>query len=539
MRILGGIGLLFLTLSVAGQQAPDFKPVAEIFKTSEKIVVNAPFSADAIGESVQFMFDGNKITRTVKTQLFRDSQGRFRRDDLPNPVGIGSFVEIPPRMLIFDPVAGFRFSLDPKAKVAHQFSLKSDKIELKKPGEFRIGRNQQLKQLSGQKDDLQERRQRVKEQGREIEKKQQEAEAELSVSKNQKETFENQIRGFEQRLGEVKAQQERLKKRHNTLESRKDGNKKLPPEVESELQSIDKEDEALSQEEAELEVDHEDFKNKLQNVERKIQGLENQKDRLKTREQENKKQLQQIEQDLVEIEKRRQDLLNQKNEPLADENKDSAVNEDKRETSDNHTVKLSGGTATLESSASSSNSSEPSVIVSVDGVEQNKSTDRKTVNVSTEVPEAPQTKNERKPAVKALKGVDPRPSGSDKVKPVNVSEGNEPRALAGDNVKYELLGTRKIEGLEAQGERSTLTFPAGAIGNDRAFDIVYERWYSKDLQMIIFSKYSDPRFGEQTYRLTNIKRAEPAGEVFKVPADYKLVFSPDVKITPPGKKKTD
>jgi hypothetical protein len=34
------------------------------------------------------------------------------------------------------------------------------------------------------------------------------------------------------------------------------------------------------------------------------------------------------------------------------------------------------------------------------------------------------------------------------------------------------------------------------------------------------SKRSDPQFGETTYTLTNIQRAEPAAALFAVPSDY-------------------
>jgi len=38
---------------------------------------------------------------------------------------------------------------------------------------------------------------------------------------------------------------------------------------------------------------------------------------------------------------------------------------------------------------------------------------------------------------------------------------------------------------------------------------VNERWYSDDLQMVVKSSNSDPRFGTTTYELTDINRAEP------------------------------
>ena len=89
--------------------------------------------------------------------------------------------------------------------------------------------------------------------------------------------------------------------------------------------------------------------------------------------------------------------------------------------------------------------------------------------------------------------------------------------------KTESLGTRDIEGVTAEGTRSITTVPAGAIGNERPIETVYERWYSKELQLIVLSKHTDPRFGEQTYRLTNINRSEPDRSLFTPPADYKIV----------------
>jgi hypothetical protein len=89
-----------------------------------------------------------------------------------------------------------------------------------------------------------------------------------------------------------------------------------------------------------------------------------------------------------------------------------------------------------------------------------------------------------------------------------------------DNEVTEQLGKQSIEGVEAEGTRTTVTIPAGEIGNDRAIEIVSERWYSPELQMVVMTRHSDPRSGETTYRLTNINRTEPAKSFFEVPADY-------------------
>jgi hypothetical protein len=94
------------------------------------------------------------------------------------------------------------------------------------------------------------------------------------------------------------------------------------------------------------------------------------------------------------------------------------------------------------------------------------------------------------------------------------------RPPSSSQAKTESLGTKTIEGVEAEGTRSTLTIPAGQIGNDQPLEIVSERWYSPELQVVVVSKHTDPRIGEHVYRLTNISRSEPAKALFDVPADY-------------------
>ena len=91
---------------------------------------------------------------------------------------------------------------------------------------------------------------------------------------------------------------------------------------------------------------------------------------------------------------------------------------------------------------------------------------------------------------------------------------------ADGTVKKESLGTQAINGVNAEGTRITHTIPAGQIGNDKPIQIVFERWYSPDLQIVVKSTRSDPRFGTTTYALTNVQRAEPSAALFTVPSDY-------------------
>jgi hypothetical protein len=82
------------------------------------------------------------------------------------------------------------------------------------------------------------------------------------------------------------------------------------------------------------------------------------------------------------------------------------------------------------------------------------------------------------------------------------------------------LGTRVINGVNAEGTRTTHTIAAGEIGNSAAIQIVSERWYSPDLQTVVQSTRTDPRFGTTTFSLSNLQKAEPAATLFAVPADY-------------------
>ena len=93
-------------------------------------------------------------------------------------------------------------------------------------------------------------------------------------------------------------------------------------------------------------------------------------------------------------------------------------------------------------------------------------------------------------------------------------------------VKTEDLGSQTMEGILANGVRTTRTIPAGEIGNDRPINIVTEVWTSPDLKTIVYSKRSDPRMGEQTFQLKNIVRTEPDASLFTVPPDFKILDGP-------------
>jgi hypothetical protein len=105
----------------------------------------------------------------------------------------------------------------------------------------------------------------------------------------------------------------------------------------------------------------------------------------------------------------------------------------------------------------------------------------------------------------------------------------ERHMLDSKNVKTESLGKQTIEGVLAEGTRTTITIPAGEIGNERPIETVSERWYSPELQVVVMTRRSDPRSGETTYKLTRINRTEPLKSLFEVPSDY-TVSEPAMRI---------
>lgn len=95
-----------------------------------------------------------------------------------------------------------------------------------------------------------------------------------------------------------------------------------------------------------------------------------------------------------------------------------------------------------------------------------------------------------------------------------------------EDVKTESLGVQTMEGVSVEGKRTTRTIPAGQIGNVQPIETVSEVWFSPELQVVVMSKHSDPRFGETVYQLTGIQRTEPDHSLFEVPPGYTIKNAP-------------
>jgi len=97
-----------------------------------------------------------------------------------------------------------------------------------------------------------------------------------------------------------------------------------------------------------------------------------------------------------------------------------------------------------------------------------------------------------------------------------------PTAPIKSETTNENIGSDAIEGLPVRGARVSQTYPPGALGNDRPLTIVTEYWYSEDLKINLLTKRTDPRYGLQTVRVTELARQEPDAALFAIPDEYKL-----------------
>jgi hypothetical protein len=89
---------------------------------------------------------------------------------------------------------------------------------------------------------------------------------------------------------------------------------------------------------------------------------------------------------------------------------------------------------------------------------------------------------------------------------------------------HEDLGTRVIEGVETVGTRDTSIINAGVMGNDEPMKIVREFWHSPELGVNLVSIVSDPRFGTQTFTLTDVEVTEQADpKFFELPEGFQVV----------------
>src|SRR5262245_23850420 len=107
-----------------GQGDNTFLFVSTEMSIDGKLVKGAPYSAQAISESVQTLVGGNRIVRHNGSTVYRDSEGRTRRDQTISVVGNFAAAGEPAQTtFINDPVAGVNYILDAKNKTARKIDF--------------------------------------------------------------------------------------------------------------------------------------------------------------------------------------------------------------------------------------------------------------------------------------------------------------------------------------------------------------------------------------------------------------------------------
>jgi hypothetical protein len=134
IAICAGIALLVSSTGFA-QDEVAWKQAAEVTARVpfEKAMKGAPYSAETVVESSQTLADGNRITRKTTGQVYRDSEGRTRREEEGMVSGLTPRISTRgPQISIVDPVAGFSYSLDPENKIAWRTPIGGANIVMSK-----------------------------------------------------------------------------------------------------------------------------------------------------------------------------------------------------------------------------------------------------------------------------------------------------------------------------------------------------------------------------------------------------------------------
>ena len=101
-------------MQVREMQVPG--PVRARMAVESKIIAGAPYTADVVIESVHVLADGNRINQKTLTRVYRDGEGRTRREDLDES---GQVVSIS----IVDPVGRVTYALEPRTRTAYRASV--------------------------------------------------------------------------------------------------------------------------------------------------------------------------------------------------------------------------------------------------------------------------------------------------------------------------------------------------------------------------------------------------------------------------------
>jgi hypothetical protein len=110
-----------LVAELEARQLREVSPEPMLARTQlaveSKITTGRPYSAEATTEFVQVLGDGNRIARKTTVRIYRDGEGRTRREEVGPDGTVRSIT-------IVDPVAEVSYVVDPATRTAHKSPLK-------------------------------------------------------------------------------------------------------------------------------------------------------------------------------------------------------------------------------------------------------------------------------------------------------------------------------------------------------------------------------------------------------------------------------
>lgn len=149
-------GLMFAAAALHAQEPSTFKfEVQARMPLETRTVKSAPYSAEVVTDHMQQLADGNRIVEHSSGRVYRDREGRVRREE-DRPSGH-------PAISIFDPVSGVSYSLDPERRIAWKSSAQVGFALMNKldAAKMEAGRIEELKRRVEQAPEVIEMRKKV------------------------------------------------------------------------------------------------------------------------------------------------------------------------------------------------------------------------------------------------------------------------------------------------------------------------------------------------------------------------------------------
>src|SRR3954468_21425446 len=125
IAVTTSIAVLVAATAVFAQDEAGRKVALEIATRVpfEKATTRAPYSAETLVEGIQVLADGNRIVRKTTGRVYRDGEGRTRREEEGGAKSVSTgtgavLLNVVTTISIVDPVGGFSYALDPEHKIA-------------------------------------------------------------------------------------------------------------------------------------------------------------------------------------------------------------------------------------------------------------------------------------------------------------------------------------------------------------------------------------------------------------------------------------